>query len=378
MEIELERYQEFRIEVLESQKMKIMVTAGLTEIRGQELLNDKWYTLSNTKTSIFTFTGAKLKIDGNCDLHYKTHQQCFLQTFEYFDGNRDTPKTVLVLGKGRSTFCATVANYFARMHKKIDFVELDPSRGNIFPLCLSFLQVDGFVDWQEGFKLSNPVVYFYGSLTVENTELFDLQTSRLSDSLKTLGKETDDNLKEPSNSSFRLILCPELSADEINSLAGKFMASEIVVIGDERLFHRMNFKVPKVFIQNNGYIAENTVSRSIYRYFNGTNNEYTPCSFIVKHDWEIVRIGELFSAPESALPLGSTRKVGKTDICKTELVENSILAVSSAEKEEDVVVSPVICFIVCLDEKKFRVLCTQPKLPKMKYLIQGNLKYIDF
>lgn len=367
MEVELGRCQEYRIEILESQKVKIMVTAGLAEIKGQELLNDKWYSLSDTRTAIFTFTGAKLRIDGNCDLQYIASSSCFPHIFNYFDANKDCLKTVLVLGRGRSTFCTTIANYFVRIHKEVDFIELDPSKGNIFPGTLSLLHIDCFVDCIEGFKLKNPVSLFYGSSTIENEELFDIQTDALAREVENRGREC-----------FRLVLCPELSIDELNSLSKKFKASEVVVIGDERLFHRMNLIIPKIFIEDSGYIQENTISKSIYRYFNGVNHEYTPCSFIVKHDWEIVRIGEQYTAPESALPLGATRKVGKTDVCRTELVENAVLAISEAEEEDQVATSPVMGFIVCLDDKKFRVLCTQPKLPKMKYLVQGNIRYIDF
>lgn len=375
MEVELERYQEYRIEASETQKIRVMVVSGLAEIKGQELLNDRWYVFSNIKTSIFTFTGAKLKTDGNCELQYKTTQPFFLKAFEYFDNTKDTPKTALVLGKGRSTFCASVINYFIRIHKKVDFIELDPGRGNIFPGALSHARIDYFVDYTEGIKLNNITSYFYGNTTINNPELFDLQTTVLANNLKDISEMADDPSGCPG---IRLIICPELGVDTVNLLVKKFKAVEVVVVGDERMFHKLNFIVDKTFIPNMGYVMENNVFRSINKYFNGINNEFTPCSFIFKNDWMVIRVGEMFSAPESALPLGSSRKVGKTDICKADLTENAILAISSAEKEEDIVSSPVLGFIVCLDEKKFRILCIQPKLPKAKYLIQGHLKYIDF
>lgn len=369
MEVELGRYQEYRIEVTENQKFKIMVIMGLAEIKGQELLNDKWYVFSDIKAAIFTFTGAKLRIDGNCELQYTVEKLCFRKIFNYFDDNKKSNKTVLVLGKGRSTFCATISNYFVRMHKQTDLIEIDPSKGNIFPGTLSLLHVDTLVDCQENFKLNNPICFFYGSLIVENKELYELQTSALAEYLQKNSFDME---------TFKMIIAPELTIDETNNIIKKFRVSEVVIIGDERLFHKINYIVPKFFIENDGYICENRVSKSINRYFNGYNNEFTPCSFIVKYDWNIVRIGELYSAPESALPLGATRKVGKTDICKTELAENSILAISEAESEENLATTPVVGFIVCLDEKKFRILCTQPKLPKLKFLIQGDFKYIDF
>jgi hypothetical protein len=76
--------------------------------------------------------------------------------------------------------------------------------------------------------------------------------------------------------------------------------------------------------------------------------------------------------------LGASRKLDRTDITKSDLVQNSILAISEAASEDQIITSPVAEFIVCLDESKFRVLCTQTKLPKLKYMIQGNFQYLDF
>lgn len=367
MEVEIPRDREFRIEVQENQKVRIMVTAGLAEICGQELLVEKWYNFSSIKTSIFTFTGARLKVEGTNDLQYISTSTCFRKIFNFYDQCKDSQKTVLVLGKGRTTFCSTVSNYSVKLHKKVDFLELDPARGNVFPGALSLIQIENIVDYHDGIKLNNPFCLFYGSLSIENKELYDIQIDRLSRELET---RNTGNMK--------LLLAPDLSNEEINSLIKKFRVTDVIVIGNERLFHKLNMLVPKIFIENSGYSSENTVSSSIHRYFNGPNNEFTPATFIVKFEWQVYRIGEQYSAPESALPLGASRKIGRTDVCKSDLVVNQVLAISEAEREDQIIASPVAGFIVCLDDKKFRILCPQPKLPKLKFLVQGNIQYIDF
>lgn len=369
MEIELQKNQEYRIEVSESQKLKVMVIGGLAEIKGQELLNDKWYIFSDTKTAIFTFLGCKLKVDGMSDLKYTAFKSSMPDFFKYFDKNKNVNKTILLIGKGRTFFCTSICNYFVRLHKKVDFYELDPSKGNIFPGTLSYLHIDTFVDFLEGFKLNSPTCLFYGSLTIDNLELYNLQCSKLHDIVTSQNSYSNN---------FKIVLCPNISVDEINLIAKIYKADEIVVVGDERLFHMSDFIIPKIYIENTAFIYENRVNKSIHRYFNGYQNEYTPSSFSVKYDWEIYRIGELHSAPESALPLGATRRLTKTDPIKAELVENSVLGISEAESEDQIATSPVVGFIVCVEEKKIRVLCTQPKLPKLKYLIQGDFKYLDF
>lgn len=366
MEVELKANEEYRIEVLENQKLKVMVVHGLAEMRGQELLNDKWYIFSDLKSAIFTFNGCKLRIDGECELKYKAASNIpFI--FEYFLNNKEKNKTVIVIGKGRTFFCSSLINYFIRIHKTVDFIELDPSTSNIFPGCVSFLHVNTFVDCAENFRLNNPICLFYGSTSINNTDLFQLQTSSLN--------ELSENFPEKGN--FKVILCPNVDEEDLNLIIKVFRAVEILVVGDERLFHKRNFIVPKIFVENHAYIQGNVISKSIHRYFNGYN-EFTPCSYVIKQDWPVFRIGEQFSAPESALPLGSTRRIGKTDPCKVELIENSVLAISEADSEDKIATSPVMGFIICLDEKKFRILATQPKLPKSKYLIQGDIKYLDF
>lgn len=344
-----------------------MVTTGLAEIFGQELLNEKWYILTGIKCSVFTFTGAVVRLEGNCDLSYIGESSCFPKTFAYFDTVKDSSDTVFVVGRGRSTFCATMANYFVRIHRKLDFMEIDPSKGNIFPGALSYLQVDALVEYNDRFKLNSPFCLFFGSLTIDNIELYEIQTERLR-----------EEVESRKTGNFKLVLCPELSNEMLNRLVKNLKASRVICVGNERLFHKMNISVPKTYIENTAFIHESMVAKSISRYFNGSNDEFTPSSLLLKGEYTILRIGEQYAAPESALPLGAARKVGHTDVCKCDLIQNAVLAISEAETEEQVIRSPVLGFVVCLDEKRMRLLCTQPKLPKCKYLLQGTVKYIDF
>jgi len=367
METTIPRNHELRLEISETQKIKLMVTAGLAEIFGQELLNEKWHVLSGIKCAVFTFTGAVVRLEGSCDLSYVGESSCFPKTFNYFDTVKDSSDTVLVIGRGRSTFCATMANYFVRMHRKLDFLEIDPSKGNIFPGALSYLQIDTLVEYHDRFKLSNPYCLFFGSLSIDNVELYEIQTEKLKEEVES---RHTGNLK--------LVLCPEFSNEMLNRLIKSLKASQVVCVGNERMFHKISITVPKTYIENTGFVHENMVSKSISRYFNGSNEEFTPSSLLLKGECSILRIGEQYAAPESALPLGAARKVGHTDVCRCEPIQNAVLAISEAETEDQVIRSPVLGFVVCLDEKRMRFLCTQPKLPKCKYLVQGAVKYIDF
>lgn len=373
MEIVLRSNQEYRIEVGETQRLKVMVISGLAEIKGQELLNDRWYVLKDVRTFIFTFSGCKLKVEGMYDLQYisdKTNVPSIFNVFNFFVGNGfdySGLRTFMVLGNGRSTFCFTLINYFVRKNKKVLFTEVDPSRGNIFPGALSTIHIDTLVDCVEGMRLKNPLSFYYGSVEMENTELYDLQTTELREAIK--NKNVED---------FHLILCPEGSSSFYNTLIKRFEVNKVVVVGDERLYHSLDVIVDKLMIDRSGFVNDRDINKSVSRYFRGANDEYTPFSFNVKYKWKIVRVGEVHVAPDSALPLGSTRKVGCVEVSEVELAENSILAISEAKNIQDVPKSAVLGYVVVIDASTFKILCTQPKLPKYTFLVQGDIKYVEY
>lgn len=373
MEISLEPNQEFRIEVGETQKLKIMVQSGLAEVKGQELLNERWYVFKDTRTFIFTFSGCRLKVEGGSDLQYvsdKTNVPSVFNVFNFFVNNGfkyEGARTFMVVGYGRSTFCFTLINYFVRVGRKAVFTEIDPCRGNVFPGALSTVHVDTLIDCVEGMGLKNTLSFYYGSTEMENMELYDVQTTRLCEAIR--AKNTND---------IHLVLCPEGDSGFYNTIIKRFSVDRVVVVGDERLYHSLDVIAEKLMIDRGGYVGDRDVGRSISRYFKGTNDEYTPFSFNVKYKWRVVRIGEAYVAPDSALPLGSTRKVGCVEASGVELVENSVLGISEAKNIEAVAESPVVGFVIVIDAGSFKILCTQPKLPKYTFLIQGDLKHIEY
>lgn len=392
-EVELRTNEEYRIEVPAGKQLRIMVVAGLAEVRGQELLSDRWYTFCGIATAVSTFTGAKLRIDGTAELRYVGRSALAPAVFGYFDRVVQDARVrrILVVGRGRSTFCATLANYFVRTHRPVRFTETDPGSGDIFPGVVGSVLVESIVDYRENFRLNNPLCFFYGSTEIENMELYDIQAEALIRATRASDAERREEARggEPGAPAkeeaapeipFEIILAPTLSVDLLNALAKRFQVDEAVVVGDERLFNIAQLVIPKVFVENGGFAMQppNTaVSASIARYFGGVDSEYTPCSFVLRGP-SVVRIGEEHAAPDSALPLGGSRRVGRAETAPAVPVENSVLAISEATCLEDVPVSPVAGFIVLLDEKKLRVLCTQPRLPKCQFLIQGSLKYVEY
>jgi polyribonucleotide 5'-hydroxyl-kinase len=254
------------------------------------------------------------------------------------------------------------------MGKKVLFSEIDPSKGNVFPGALSTIHIDELVDCIEGLRLKNPLSFYYGSTEINNMELYDLQTTKLYEAIKSKG--IDD---------VHLILCPERDSGFYNTMIKRFEVDKVVVIGDERLYHTLDIIADKLMIDRGGYVSDGgDISKSITRYFKGVNNEYTPFSINVRYKWKVVKIGEEYVAPDSALPLGSKRRVGCIEASEAEVVGNSIIGISEAKEIEDVAKLPVLGYIVVIDPNSFKILCTQPKLPKYTFMIQGDLRHIEY
>ncbi|KAH9412242.1 hypothetical protein HK407_01g01350 [Ordospora pajunii] len=373
MEVCLERNQEFRIEVGEGQRLKVMVMSGLAEVKGQELLNERWYTFNNTRTFVFTFSGCKLKVDGVCDLQYVsdvTNVPSIFNIVRFFASRGfeyGKMRTFMVVGNGRSTFCFTLINFFVRLGKKVLFTEIDPAKGNVFPGALSTMHVDTLIDCVEGLRLTNPLSFYYGSTEIGNMDLYDAQTMRLQEAIQAKGVND-----------FHLILCPEGTSMFYDALIKRFEVDRVVVVGDERMYHSMKVIAEKMMIRRSGYVEEKDVGRSISRYFKGVNGEYTPFSFNVKYKWKVVRVGEMYVAPMSALPLGTSRKVGCVEASEVEVVEGSVLGISEAKSIEEVARLPVVGYVVVIDRNTFKILCTQPRLPKYTFFVQGDMRHVEY
>ncbi|EQB62333.1 polyribonucleotide 5 -hydroxyl-kinase clp1 isoform 2 [Vairimorpha apis BRL 01] len=292
MKVILEKFFEYRIEVGDTQKLKIMILTGSAEIKGQELLLEKWYTFSNIKTFIFTYHGCILKIEGTSDLQYISSNTNVLSIFDLI--NLSGP--ILVLGK------------------------------DLY------------------FKLIN---------NLQNA-IFKKQCGDL-----------------------HLILAPDETNEYYDEICKIFCIKQIVVVGDERKFNLIKTSTNKIYIQLTGYIYENNVNKSIDRYFNGLNNEFTYHTFCVKRKWNIFRVGEECLAPESALPLGSTRKLDTLAVNEVDLKDNSIIGISEARSEDDIINSPVLGYCLVKNADTFKIMCCQPKLPKYSFFIQGDLLYND-
>ena len=369
MEVEIPAGHELWIEIPAAKSVRAMVTAGMAEVFGRELLNDKWHVFSGVSLGIFTFAGARLKFNGIPDLHFVAYRSSIPAVFAIFDRLHQTgqfAKNILLFGADVDAVAFTLANCLIRAHRKLLLTELNPARGTIFPGTIGTMPVEHLVEHQEGFRLNNPFCFYYGDTELSNPELYDIQTDALAEHIR--GRAWPDT---------HLIIAPGVSADRLNDLIKKFGVDFAVVVGDERMYHKLELVVPKHRVENFLYRDETGAHRGIARYFHGADGSYTLSTQTVRQKCTVVRIGEEFVAPESALPLGVARKIGKTSVNRVDFAEGCVYAVLPAQSEEEVPTSPVTCFVVGMDAEKCKVLAPQPALPKFTYLLQGKLKYLD-
>ena len=125
--------------------------------------------------------------------------------------------------------------------------------------------------------------------------------------------------------------------------------------------------------------------RRIRSYFYGMQNELCPYSLsLAFRDFTIKKIGDGQVAPTSALPIGESRKVDETRMVTVEptnALVHSILAVSGADQESQVIDSAVLGFlwVTEVDEQKQKMTVLSPlpsKIPK-SFLVLGMIKWIE-
>ncbi|EPR78317.1 pre-mRNA cleavage and polyadenylation factor Clp1 [Spraguea lophii 42_110] len=360
--IELPPFHELRFEVSSSQILSLKLLSGTCEIKGQELLDTKSYDIKNINSFIFTYHGCKMQLEGECNLYYITKNSNILKIFSKFNEYINENKNVLVLGNGRSTFMTILANYFVRIHKDINLIELDVEKGFlVFPGVLGKVNIKKSIDFEYGIQYNDPNFYFYGESVINNIEKYT---------------EMIENINDIRSENKMKLFLGNNNLENINLVLEKCKIDEIIVLGDERLYNYIEFK-NKTFIMNSGYYKDKIkIENKIYEYFHGKKDEYTPFTVNISN-FKVFKIGEDFVAPSSALPLGAKRKLSTNNIKEVQVVKDSVLGISPSENEEEIKTGSVIGFCVVYTEgNSIKVLAPQKQI-NFKHFIQSGIKYTE-
>lgn len=355
-EFTLNPFDDYRIETSNTDIFRVMLVEGNAEILGIELLSEKWYTFTNQKVSIYTLKGAKLKTEGTCTLSFVSTESNIKETFEFFANNKFSK--VVICGPGKISFARILVSLFVRSRQKVILAEFDPKSGQ---LCFSGVLGCALVE-SIGFDFNNVLCYFYGQEEIVEDGLYEKLFEIICKDAKK-DSEIPIIAISPDSEKWAERLYTELNAD--------FLA----VIGDERRFHSL--KIEKKILIKRGFVAEDDQAKRIRNYFYGSDNELTPFGLNLSNHTIYTKRSELL-APETALPLGVARRTKSYDVEECEFEENKIMAIVEDSPEKiDLLLSPVVGFLVALEKENKKILGPQQRLPKEKNLIKGEIKYFE-
>lgn len=389
MDIELRAGCELRIEMPPNTKAKFVLFENTAEIAGQELLLGKWYTIKEEQFFIFTYTGCKIKLAASDAFYYiseETNIPYIFNVFHYLF--RNNIKKLLIIGSGRSTCANILANYFIRKGEKVMATDLDTHTGSLlFPGNITNTLLQEPYSPIELCSTTDKLAYFTGSLSSgDNADLYNL-----------LVQEVVLGSRQKSHTGPSIVIAhKEATKQEIESLVS--LCGEeyfIIVIGNEKLYTQIG-RENKIYIPRFPGLIERTTEqkrRNIYSkiktYFYGEQEEYSPCTLSIKitekesankNEYKLVQVGDEYMAPMSALPLGSGKRKVSTAVLHCRPVEGSVLAVSSAERMEDVPTAPVIGYLTVLEvvsDTEIKISCPQPRPPNKTFLIQGKIRMMS-
>jgi polyribonucleotide 5'-hydroxyl-kinase len=407
----LEAEQELRVETARDGEARVKLLEGAAEIFGAEIAKHQSVACGKgRKLAVFTYHGATVEVTGEVEIAYvagetpmvsyaNAHSVLHAKRLEAAkDETREGPRVMCVgpTDVGKSTVCAILCNYAARVGHAPLYVDLDLGQGAVtVPGTICAAPIDAQIDVEEGIPLEMPLAYFYGDLTVNNPDYYKHIVTRLGTMLDERSKANEDA---------RAAGCVVNTMGWIDGVGLELLLharealgiDHVFVIGQERLFGQLQQKLNgtdcQVFrLQKSGGVVERTPEyrrasrdRMFKEYFYGPTGELAPASQTAYFSQiSLYRIGGGPRAPTSALPIGqapSTDPMRVAPVVPSTSLLHSVLAVSHGKTQGDLLTSNVAGFIyvteVDMMQKKFTYLSPCAGDLPSNVLLVGNLKWL--
>lgn len=395
----------------------ITLLSGSAEIFGVEMALNRAYSLApSMNAAAFTWFGAKLNLVAPPEaLAYTatdTPMPEYVRAHAVIQSHRDAAREsgsigprVVVVGprdSGKTTLANILTAYCVRKNSSSVLVDLDPTATGaiaIVPGAMS-VSVVTHLDIEEGGSIVERVsTIMYGNVSVKDN------LPVVKKVLGSIGDLLNDLMSREQNSPHTgciVDMCGDVDGEEgIDLLLSGIKAIEadvVFVLGGERLFASIRGRLTDATTQvvlltkSGGVVTRDAVARQrrrsqrIREYFYGSDNRLNPFSTVI--DFSTVTIlqigGEAAIVPDSLLPIGaeSTLNPLKPSIVplSRELL-HSLLGVSQADSEDDVLTSAVHGFVhvskIDVERNTLTVLAPSPgKLPS-KFLVCGSIKWME-
>ena len=391
--------------------------SGSAELNGISLALNRPYILSpSLNAAAFTWHGATLHLHAPSSVMAytatDTPMPSYISSHAILQSRRQLarstgipgPRAVIVGPRdcGKTTLVNTLAAYSVRANGSAIVVDTDPSSGGVAaPLPASFaISAIQHLDLDDGGLVHERLT----SLMVGHTSPLDniSVTKRM---FKSLGSLLDQVLSTQDLSPHVGCLIDTSAEvdgkdglDVLESVVKSLHADVVFVLGAERLYAALRAALQGGTTEvvslgkSGGVVSRDDRTRlqmqalKIKHYFYGPENRLSPFSMVVNFD-EITVLavgGKNVAAPLSALPVGSESSI---DLTKPQVVKefpillNKVLAVSQAEKEEEVMTMPVFGYVhvVKVDIERSCMTLLAPSAEKIpgKFLLAGDTTWIE-
>ncbi|TVY39548.1 mRNA cleavage and polyadenylation factor [Lachnellula occidentalis] len=262
---DLQANSEWRFEVAYGQSIEVKILSGTAEIFGTELAVNHTYTFRGTKSSIFTWHGCRIEVNGPCEEYMaeETPMVTYVNTHFALEKLRDDAiqnggegPRVLVVGPnnaGKTSLVKLLTAYATRMGRQPMVINTDSREALLsIPGTLTATPFASVIDVEQGWGSSPtsgpspvpvklPLCYYYGLASPEdNTKLYKPILTRLA--LAAASRLADDPVIKGTG---MIIDTPGVISqgkggyDLISHIVSEFAVNTILVLGSERLHSEM-------------------------------------------------------------------------------------------------------------------------------------------
>ncbi len=418
---ELQGETELRFEIpAECKDATLTMTRGSAEMFGVELAHNRAYSLmGGTSRAAFSWHGATLTLQApSAALAYvaaDTPMPSYLMAHAALQERRTRAERsgapgprALVVGprdSGKSALVATLAAYCVKANGAAVVGDLDPSgMGAVSQLPESLsLAVVQHLDLEDGgLVVERSVSFMLGHTSPRgNMPVSRAVFGAMEETLKRLFGIAENRPHVGAIFDSCGDIEQENGPESVVAAAKAFSVDVVFVLGAERISARVrqliesseNSKTEVVLLNKSGGVVSrdaNTraqyVSRQIRAYFYGSDNKLLP--FRINVDTSTISVlkvgGQVMVVPESMLAIGERSTLDPLKVAPVKWSKDllhSVLAVSQAENEEDVLKMPVYGYVHVLQvdvEKNLATVLTPStgSIPG-KYLLLGNTKWIE-
>jgi polyribonucleotide 5'-hydroxyl-kinase len=419
---------ELRFEVEEGWLARIQIVQGNAEVFGVPCVLNEPYELDVGKYAVFTWYGCEVNLtsvpqvprpSGASPLTgaYKTEDQNLAmiaavnvhgrleQSREEAAAKQTRGPIAVIVGpgdSGKSTLARLLCSYAARKSKRPIMIDLDPGQTDIGPpgsIGGTTVDIDS-ISVEEGLSTAGALVYYYGYATPSDSQDYY--------------KKCIEQMARSIESRFALDPAAKSSGCVINTsgwVEGEgynllihaiqtFKADVVLVMGQDQLLNKLKRSLPEAINVIKLPVSGGATARSrefrkrardrkIRTYFNGSRIggvPLTPNSQEFSFDEvTILRVPNKDDiADEGILPVGKASTLDPNRARPVDLnstILNSVLAVSHAESETEVLTKNIAGFVhvqaVDTEARKITLLCPQKGPLPGKFLLMGGVKWID-